>query len=134
MPRDRMTEADVIAHAQRHGLVLDPALTMRTPTTEMDPASPEEVLLGKVRQLAKIHGWQVYHTRDSRKSERGFPDVVLTDGEAVLFIELKTNTGKVTAAQQTWLSLLQHTGKVEAQVWRPRDWPQIVTRLTRHAS
>jgi hypothetical protein len=128
---DRMTEADAIAHAHRHGLALDPALTVPPPTRGMDPETPEGVLLARIRELAKRWSWEAYHTYDSRKSDIGFPDLVLTDGKDVLMMELKTNTGKATAAQQTWLSLLQHTGKVEAGIWRPHDWPQIFARLTR---
>lgn len=96
--------------------------------------TPEEILLAKVIALAKITGWKAYHTRDSRKSEPGFPDLVLTNGEDVLIWELKDNRRKPTVDQERWLNLFQHTGKVEAGLYRPRDWPAIVERLTRKRS
>ena len=132
MPNDRLTEADVIAHAARNGLRLDPALTVRQPTSAALPDdTPEGSLLARVRRLATDNGWLTYHTHDSRRSEYGFVDLVCTDGTAVLMYELKTNSGKLTPEQQRWLSLLKHTGKVEAGVWRPRDFAQITARLTR---
>jgi hypothetical protein len=128
-PYDRWTEADVIAYAQRHGLALDPALTVRAPDLPDD--TPEGSLLARVRRLATDNGWLTFHTHDSRRSEYGFPDLVCTDGTAVLMYELKTNSGKLTPEQQRWLSLLEHTGKVECGMWRPRDFPAIAARLTR---
>jgi hypothetical protein len=92
--------------------------------------TPEQVLLGDIRRVARAHGWLVYHTHDSRRSDEGFPDLVLVR-EAVLMYELKTNTGKLTPAQQTWLTLLERTGQVECGVWRPRDLAAIEARLTR---
>jgi len=92
---------------------------------------PEGTLLQQVRGLAKAHGWETYHTHDSRRSECGFPDLALTDGTSLLLYELKTHTGKLTPAQARWLSLLAHTGKVECGVWRPRDLATIAQRLAR---
>ena len=100
---------------------------------EASPAAdmPEALLLAHVRQLAKTYAWELYHTYRSTKSEPGFPDVVLTDGTSLLMMELKTNTGKPTADQARWLSLLAHTGQVECGIWRPRDMPRIAARLSR---
>lgn len=119
---DRWTEADVIAHMVRHGFAAPPPLPQET---------PEGVLLAEIRKLAHPLGWQSYHTHDSRRSESGFPDLILTDGTSLLMYELKTNTGKPTEAQQMWLNLLEHTGKVECGIWRPRQWADISERLTR---
>jgi len=91
----------------------------------------EDELLAEVRALAKKTGWQCFHCHDSRHSEKGFPDLILTNGEDVLAYELKDNRRKPTADQERWLRLLEHTGKVETGVWRPRDWPEITERLTR---
>jgi hypothetical protein len=92
---------------------------------------PEAVLLSQIRAQAKQTGWKLYHTYRSTRSEEGFPDLVLTDGTSILIYELKTNTGKPTAAQAQWLALLAQTGQVETGLWRPRDLPQICRRLER---
>jgi hypothetical protein len=75
-----------------------------------------------VIDLARWAGFLHYHTVDSRKSRPGFPDLVLvhaTTGRLVI-AELKSDTGRVTDAQQAWLS---HLGKRhEVHLWRPADW------------
>ncbi len=92
---------------------------------------PEARLLSKVLRLAKQHGYRVYHTHDSRRSEEGFPDVVLCREDGIIFAELKSSTGKPTMDQTVWLHMLQRTGQVEVYLWRPADWRAIQARLTR---
>jgi hypothetical protein len=72
---------------------------------------------------AKYAGWDlVYHTHDSRRSEAGFPDLVMVRAadKRVIYRELKTETGKLTRAQKAWIDTLQAAG-ADADVWRPRD-------------
>jgi hypothetical protein len=97
----------------------------------------EATLLAHVRALAKHCGWLCYHTRDSRKSESGYPDLCLarpasaTSPGRLLFAELKTQTGKVTQEQAMWLDILRHTiDGVEVHIWRPSDLPMIATILS----
>ena len=91
---------------------------------------PEERLLDRVRVLAKKHGWLCYHTRDSRRSGAGFPDVVCTNGVRIVIAELKSATGKLTQEQAQWIALLTHTGLVDVRVWKPGDWPEIYAYFT----
>lgn len=99
-----------------------------------DGAQAEKAFLATVRALARAHGWLCYHTYRSARSEKGFPDLVLTNGHAVIFAELKTQKGKLTKEQATWVSLLMSTALVEVYVWRPSDTAIIAKRLscTRH--
>ena len=90
----------------------------------------ETALLADCRAIARQHGWLVYHTHDSRRSEEGFPDIVTTDGCTVLFAELKTRTGKLTEAQNLWVEMLRHATRLETYVWRPDDLPTIRERLS----
>lgn len=83
----------------------------------------------QVLELAAAMGWKAYHTRDSRGSAPGFPDLVLTDGRRVIFAELKTERGKPTADQLAWLSDLEHAQAVDAYLWRPSDWNDIAAIL-----
>lgn len=69
--------------------------------------------------LATTLGWQRYHTYRSTKSPGGFPDEVLVR-ERILFVELKTETGKLSPLQLHWLEKLRKAGG-EVYVWRPRD-------------
>jgi hypothetical protein len=102
------------------------------------PALSEKQLLAQVRELAQRYGWLFYHTHDSRHSAAGFPDCVLVKaGTAqqpgrLLFVELKSTTGKLTSDQLQWLATLgQVTAAVEAHVWRPADFEAIVACLSR---
>lgn len=89
-----------------------------------------------VVQLAELHGWRLYHTHDSRRSNPGFPDLVLVRDGVLIFAELKSETGRVSPAQTEWLAALEHVereapGVVSTHVWRPRDWHTIEHILTR---
>ena len=79
----------------------------------------------------------VYHTYDSRKSEPGFPDLVLVRRGRIIFAELKRRGGQLTGAQGRWLNELDHCEDnamyhasfipaarpvVTVHTWRPSDW------------
>src|SRR5262245_1139308 len=51
-------------------------------------AMPEEHLLQHIRARAKQLGYLVYHTRNSRKSDAGWPDLVLCNGERLIIAEV----------------------------------------------
>lgn len=81
----------------------------------------------QVVDLARLYGWAIYHTHDSRRSVAGFPDLVLVR-ERVMFVELKTDAGKTSPAQNLWLGVLTAAGAT-AFLWRPKDWPTIERTL-----
>lgn len=88
--------------------------------------TPEATLQGLVRTCARQHGWLCYHTRDSRGSDKGFPDLVLVKPGRLLFVELKSAKGKITQEQSVWLALLgKSVPGVEVYTWRPGDWEEI---------
>jgi hypothetical protein len=92
----------------------------------------EEALLERVRRLARLTGWHLYHTRDSRRSEPGFPDLLLVhpDSPIALAVELKRERGRLSAAQTRWLALLAGR-RLRVGVWRPSHWDQIEAILIR---
>lgn len=79
----------------------------------------ENELLYAVRVLCRRYRLLPYHTFDSRRSEPGFPDVVLV-GTRVLWRELKGERNGLTWAQAQWGRHLKAAGQDWA-VWRPRD-------------
>lgn len=95
----------------------------------------ERGFLFAVLQLARSSGWRAYHTHDSRRSEPGFPDVVLARAGRIVFAELKTKAGRVTAEQRGWLDALRKAKgpAVSVFLWTPADWPTIETTLARRA-
>ena len=83
-----------------------------------------------VLDLARWAGWRVFHTYNSRRSEPGYPDLCMVRRDVCLMIELKTDTGRVTAAQEGWLNALDAVPGIEAAIWRPRDWSVVQEKLT----
>lgn len=131
----RMSEADAIDHARRHGLALDPALTVRPPVPAMDAASPESALESRVQLVADAAGWLRYHVqgKGSRRSAPGFPDDVLVhpDGGPLYLWEYKRADGQVSPAQRRWLEALRQVTHIETGVYRPADWATLCAKLKR---
>jgi hypothetical protein len=87
----------------------------------------------QVEQYAELCGWTYYHTRDSRGSHSGFPDLILIrrQGEKTRMIaaELKREHEDCTPEQEAWLDLMAAYG-VETYVWRPSNF-EGMTRVLR---
>jgi len=82
----------------------------------------EAELQANVRELARVRGWKCYHTHDARRSDVGFPDLVLVRENRLLFVELKSEKGKPSPAQIEWLHVLMLTRRVETFLWKPSQW------------
>jgi hypothetical protein len=88
----------------------------------------EKAWQGVVLELAGFYRWVSYHTYDSRRSNPGWPDLVLARPPELIFVELKTDRGRVRPEQQLWLDRLVACGQ-EVHVWRPRDLGAVHERL-----
>lgn len=88
--------------------------------------------------MAHAFGWLVAHFRPSLNQRgewqtavaadgAGFPDLVLCR-ERVLWVELKTDKGRVKPSQKDWHDALRAAVE-EVYVWRPRDWEFIEEML-----
>jgi hypothetical protein len=115
------------------------------------PAQTEKQFMTAVVEYAELNRWLVYHTFDSRRSNPGFPDLVMVHrGESdtvprrcrLIFAELKTQRGRTSLAQAEWLEALGRvaavggaffgkTPRLEVYLWRPSDWPTIERVLAR---
>jgi|SRR5215471_5651193 len=86
---------------------------------------PERTMLVRLRRLAQQAGLRCYHTWRSKRSEEGFPDLLIVDTRAVpprlYCLELKTATGEVSRAQEAWIEALAQVPGVVARVVRPQD-------------
>jgi hypothetical protein len=92
------------------------------------PPISEKEFQAQILQLARTLGWLCYHTFDSRRSQAGFPDLILIRGESVVFAEVKSEQGQLRAEQSVWLDALRAAGLC-ACVWRPGDWAEILRTL-----
>jgi len=95
------------------------------------PAMSEDDLLVAVLDLAKTLGVRSAHFRPAQTQTgrwvtavqgdgKGFPDLVLVASGGVLFRELKSAKGSLSAEQRAWLDALAGAG-ADAAVWRPAD-------------
>lgn len=95
----------------------------------------EDVFKDAVLRQAKALGWLAFHPLPALNSrgkwatfqqgEKGYPDLTLARKGVVIFRELKSNTGSLTAEQKAWGEELGDAWGV----WRPRDWPEILSTL-----
>lgn len=91
----------------------------------------EEQWRRQVREIATRYGWTLqYHTADSRRSDPGWPDEVFGHPaqQRTLFVEFKTDAGRIRPAQRVWLAHLA-SGGFEVALWRPRDLPTVLRVL-----
>lgn len=94
-----------------------------------------------LEDFAKLMGWLVFHDRDSRKNDEGFPDVWAARDGMLVVAELKVGRNTRTQAQLDWAEQLvlieDHIAllcgdserPVRYFVWRPEDWEEIVAVL-----
>jgi hypothetical protein len=105
------------------------------------PTESEAVFQGKVLEVAELCGWYAVHHRACRVGRKfmtpiqgpgaeGFPDLVLCHPvqHRLLFRELKTDRGHLTAGQQRWVQGLEAAG-ADIGVWKPSDWERITAEL-----
>lgn len=103
----------------------------------MRSATPLNEILEKdwqrqVRDLADTFGYRrAYHTFDSRRSDTGFPDLVLVSPQRqrIVYLELKREQGKITGQQAQWIRDL-HTAGAEVYVARPRHLQLLAAVLS----
>lgn len=104
--------------------------TGRTPTQRW---YSEAQLQSCVLELARLWGWAPYHTRDSRGSVAGFPDLELSRSHPfprMIKAELKSERGKPTSEQVDWLNLYAAMGEpIEVYLWRPQHIDDIAEIL-----
>ena len=129
----------------------------RHPRALSGPIRPQEVSVAEWRETeadfttwvidtAHLYGWKCAHFRPARVMRKGketwetpfsadgkgFPDLVLTHPSKrrpLWFIELKSETGKVSPEQKDWLWLLSVSPSAQAAVWRPSDRDKITRTL-----
>ena len=86
-----------------------------------DDGMSERNFQSAVIAMAQAEGYLVFHAYDSRRSEAGFPDLVMAHPvRGTIFAELKTASGKTTGAQDLWYNTLD-SGGAEVYLWRPAD-------------
>ena len=100
-------------------------------------AISEASFLTQVKALAYQYGWSLHHSQPSMTrtgryittGAAGFPDLVLAHIErGLVFAELKTEKGKASDSQLSWMRTLHP--HAECYLWRPSDLTFIAQRLS----
>lgn len=100
-----------------------------TPTPITEAAFQKSII-----DLAHRLNWRVAHFRTAQTSKgawltpvaadgAGFPDLVCTR-ERIVFIELKSATGRLSDAQTAWAESIHRAGG-EYYCFKPADWDEI---------
>ena len=112
---------------------------MTSPARILDLLISERQFQDMVIELALRCGWLVHAERPGLTSKGyrtpiqgivGYPDLTMCHVKMgrVVWAELKSEKGKVTAMQKAWLDALKLKEK-EVYIWRPSMWEQIVSTL-----
>lgn len=92
---------------------------------------------------ARLMGWRCYFTWNSKHSPAGYPDLTMVRPPRLVFAELKSEHGRVTAEQAAWLQDLCQIANVSVMhgdppvhdvqvfIWRPSDWAEIERELAK---
>ena len=91
----------------------------------------EAELQAAIVDVAELAGWLVFHDHDSRRNPAGLPDLICVKPPRVVFIELKSDTGRVRPEQRTWLDALAECDTLASALVRPDDLPTVIEYLTR---
>jgi hypothetical protein len=92
----------------------------------LDRATSEAAWQRIVEECAAACGWLHHHTPDSRRSNPGYPDLVLCHpqrGETI-FCELKTERGRLRPEQIVWRDALVLSG-ARWYLWRPSMFAEV---------
>ena len=95
----------------------------------------------RVKQTAELCGWLAYHTHDSRRSDGGFPDLILAKPPWLLVFEAKKGKKEVRAmltskggpAQLEWIRRFGAVTEIVAAVITPDDEKWVRDLIRRRA-
>lgn len=95
----------------------------------------EDELLSAVVAMARLRGWRIHHSRPARRKDggwstpitgdKGLPDLICVRAPRVIFAELKTELGRCSPDQHSWLGALRSCPGVETYLWRPSHLDEV---------
>ena len=91
----------------------------------LDAAMPEIDFMAQIIECAEACGWWVFHVHDSRRSNPGWPDLVLLRGVVMILLEIKAKKGRRRPEQIAVIARLKQVKYVFADFAEPSNWPEI---------
>ena len=108
----------------------------------IDAAITETEFQAQVVRAARMRGWMVSHMTLPQRSEPGVPDLLLVRPPRVIFMEIKSEkgrldtrrrfspkTGRALPNQKDWKDAFEACPGVEYYLWRPRHWDDIMETI-----
>ena len=108
----------------------------------------EAELQNAVVDLARLLGYLVHHSRPAQnrkgkwstpiQGDAGFPDLCIAGKGRLLFVELKSEEGKMSVEQEVWrdelaLASTWSANKIRWVLWRPQNWVSgDIERILKH--
>lgn len=71
--------------------------------------------------LCKVFYLLCYHTHNSQRSAKGYPDLTIVGPRGIVFAELKNATYKQSLDQRCWEAGIREAGGT-FYLWRPEHW------------
>ena len=100
---------------------------------EVPDEGPESKLAGKISAWARKHGYPILNFRQSKKAAGfipvGFPDVTLVLPNRVVFIELKSASGRLRNEQHAIAIQFSHLGNAIHVVRSYKRFLEIVNEI-----
>ena len=99
----------------------------------------ERAFQSQVIAYARLMGWTIWHDAATNTARRcgacgtirrtprnaaGLPDLILVRRPRVVWAELKSERGRLTDDQRSWIEELRACGQA-CYVWRPSDWQEV---------
>ena len=108
-----------------------PQAAIEEAMSRYDPCHGERSFQNSVIELARVFGWTVFWTPNSKHSPPGELDLRMIRPPRYLCVELKSDHGTLTDDQHDTVNLLKPCPGVECFVWWPCSWPTIEEVLKR---
>ena len=89
---------------------------------------PERDLQRNVQELARAYGWADWHVLRSKGMRAGFPDLVLIRPPDLVWVELKSEKGRLSPAQKEMHEMLRACGQ-QVYLWYPGNEEEIMEVL-----
>ena len=96
--------------------------------TTPNPHLTEAAYQRRITDYCNLRGLRWHHETDSRRTRPGYPDLTVCGPGGVVWLEVKTDTGRIRPEQRDWLNALTAAGH-DALIVRPRHWDDVRSLL-----
>lgn len=86
------------------------ALKRGSASSKANDKMTETDILKAIRDFLRLNGWMVIRNHQSLGSQRGIPDLTAIRGGQVVWIEVKTPSGRLSEHQERFLAELEDHG------------------------